>query len=395
MRPRRSNASRIIDTAVKSPATAASAAACAPTSSTSGAYTVESFTSTGNCDWTVPTGVSSIQTLVVGGGGSGGGGKSSVFYGQGGGGGAVVEKNFTVNAGATIAISVGAGGDSPNYNTASTSANNGRSSSVVVSVSDSATAPGGFSPVWTSGVGGVSGTNKAGGTGAGGTYGNGGGGAGAAGSGSTGGAGISSSITGTSVEYGGGGGGYNGGTAIGTATGGGATYNTPALANRGGGGANGGPSAFNGLPGGSGVVIIRYTTPIPPVTVTYNENGGDAAAPSSQSQSTSGEILNFATYSGLKNGNRFISWNTAADGSGTYYKAGRGYAPSTDLTLYAQWMDAYCPEGWTWTEPTCSKTFSGVKNFIIPWGFKSLDVIAVGGSGANGAKGVVFLKAMT
>jgi hypothetical protein len=141
---------------------------------------------------------------------------------------------------------------------------------------------------------------------------------------------------------------------------------------------------FVGLP--SQVALSNVASATTLATVTYNVNGGSGSAPSSQSQSTSGEILNFATYSGLKNGNRFISWNTAADGSGTYYKAGGNYAPTTDLILYAQWMGAYCPEGWTWSEPTCKKTFSGVKNYIIPFGFKSLDVIAVGGSGANGAK---------
>ena len=143
---------------------------------------------------------------------------------------------------------------------------------------------------------------------------------------------------------------------------------------------------FVGLP--SQVALSNVASATTLATVTYNVNGGSGSAPSSQSQSTSGETLTIATYSGLKNGNRFISWNTAADGSGTYYKAGGNYAPTTDLTLYAQWMGAYCPEGWTWSEPTCKKTFSGEKNYIIPFGFKSLDVIAVGGSGANGAKGV-------
>ena len=143
---------------------------------------------------------------------------------------------------------------------------------------------------------------------------------------------------------------------------------------------------FVGLP--SQVALSNVASATTLATVTYNVNGGSGSAPSSQSQSTSGETLTIATYSGLKNGNRFISWNTAADGSGTYYKAGGNYAPTTDLILYAQWMGAYCPEGWTWSEPTCKKTFSGVENYIIPFGFKSLDVIAVGGSGANGAKGV-------
>lgn len=143
---------------------------------------------------------------------------------------------------------------------------------------------------------------------------------------------------------------------------------------------------FVGLPSQVALSSVASATTL--ATISYEINGGVGAAPSSQTQRTSGETLTIATYSGLKNGNRFISWNTAADGSGTYYKAGGNYAPTTNLTLYAQWMGAYCPEGWTWSEPTCKKTFSGEKNYIIPFGFKSLDVIAIGGSGANGAKGV-------
>ena len=44
---------------------------CVPVTSEVDTYTVLSFTTTGSCTWTVPTGVSSVEALVVGGGGSG------------------------------------------------------------------------------------------------------------------------------------------------------------------------------------------------------------------------------------------------------------------------------------------------------------------------------------
>ena len=310
---------------------------CSPTTSNVNGDTVLTFAATGRCDWTVPAGITSIQTLVVGGGGSGGGGRNSVFYGQGGGGGAVVSRNFSVNESSTVLVTVGAGGDGPNYSTAPTSVNNGRSSSIVVSVIDSATAPGGFSPVWTSGVGGVSGTNKIGGPNPSGYAGHGGGGAGTEGNGLTGGAGISSSITGVSVEYGGGGGGFNGGSTGGSATGGGATYNNPAVANRGGGGSQGGPSAYNGLPGGSGVVIIRYGTPAGYSSLSFDANGGSGSKASSNA--ADGSSLTVPNGSGFSlSGYDFNGWNTAANGTGTPYAAGSSIVLNATTTLYAQWI---------------------------------------------------------
>lgn len=88
-------------------------------------------------------------------------------------------------------------------------------------------------------------------------------GGGSSGTGGKGGAGLSSSITGSSVDYAGGGGG------AGTSTGGAATHGgsagvngagTPAVptANRGGGGGGGWSPGGAGGVGGSGVVIIRY-----------------------------------------------------------------------------------------------------------------------------------------
>ena len=60
----------------------ARAAACAPTTTISGAYTVVQFQSTGTCTYTFPTSVTRVEYLVLGGGG--GGGNNA---GDGGGGG--------------------------------------------------------------------------------------------------------------------------------------------------------------------------------------------------------------------------------------------------------------------------------------------------------------------
>ena len=67
-------------------------------------YTV--FNSTpGGGTWTVPTGVTTVEALIVAGGGAGG-----YMYGGGGGGGGIVHHpNFSVTAGASVTVTVGAG----------------------------------------------------------------------------------------------------------------------------------------------------------------------------------------------------------------------------------------------------------------------------------------------
>ena len=246
----------------------AQAAECVKTSTTVGGDTVVTFSTVGTCEWTVPAGVTSVRALIVGGGGAGGGGWTTKYFGNGGGGGEVLDQTTSVTSGSTISVTVGAGGTATNYDTNSTSVNNGGSSNF-----SSLTARGGTSTAdKTSRVGGTSGSLKTGGTGgATATEGGGGGGAGANGSGRNGGAGVASDITGTSTQYGGGGAsmGHSGAAPqYGTATGGGgipATYSTNvkgnATANTGGGGGGDNGVAGGGV-GGSGVVIIRYTTPV-------------------------------------------------------------------------------------------------------------------------------------
>ena len=261
-------------------------------------YTVESFTSTGSTSWTAPSGVTSVEYLVVAGGGAGGGG----YYGGGGGAGGMLTGTHSVTPGTSYTVTVGAGG-------AATSSSNTNGSNGSDSVFDSITANGGggggaYQQTTPTGGGsgggggrggngaaGTSGQGNAGGNGNGGASSGGGGGGGAgavggagAGSGGSGGVGLPSTITGTSTYYAGGGGGgsYNQNNFNNGGQGGGGTgnFDNPAgsgTANTGGGG---GGASVGGNPsgaGGSGIVIVKYLSAAGTVsrhTITAN---GDVA----------------------------------------------------------------------------------------------------------------------
>jgi hypothetical protein len=218
-----------------------------------------SFTTVETTTWTAPAGVSQVEYLVVAGGGGGGGGYDNAG-GGGGGGGMVLTGNVAVTPGSSYTVTVGAGGaggSGPypgNYN--GSAGNN----SVFATVTSLGGGAGGGSR--TGGSPGVaqigSTTAPTGGNGnGGGNAGDGGGGATGAGTentstGGVGGAGLTTSITGSSVEYGAGG---NGGDNIGPTNGAGGGANT----GKGGGGASSptGTSASGGN-GGSGVVVVKY-----------------------------------------------------------------------------------------------------------------------------------------
>ena len=256
------------------------------TATTSGAYEIRTFTSSGTL--TVSDG-GSLDYLVVGGGG-GGGGQS----GGGGGGGEFRTGSFSVAPDEIFTVTRGAGGGvNGNYR----GSNGGTSSLISGSNSVSAFGGGGGGAILNNGRGnGGANTGSAGGNGwnsaftnspvvAGGNGGTGGqwgledrgggGGGGAGGnggngvlnsSGGNGGVGLSSSISGVATFYAGGGGGatpnnnVSGLGGLGGGGKGGAGYDghTPATAGApntggGGGGADDGPGI-----GGSGIVIVRY-----------------------------------------------------------------------------------------------------------------------------------------
>ncbi len=285
--------------------TASTLTACAPTSSTSGGFTTLSFTTTGTCTWVVPTGVTAVQTLVVGGGGGSGGGGCNWSFSRGGGGGGVTQTSSTaVTAATNVTVVVGSGGTAavdrtgcPGTPGVATVGTQGGTSSFA-----SISSTGGFSSPQYDTFGGASGVgdnisyaasgldtadNEGCVTLGGDCSGGGGGGAGGAagqiggvslvpedwstvrGRAGTGGPGVLSSISGTSLAYGAGAfgvtlgtfgtnyacGGYGSFTAAQYL--GGGCFNGTAivnpLANRGGGGLE--------VNGGSGVVIVKYSTP--------------------------------------------------------------------------------------------------------------------------------------
>ena len=234
-----------------------------------------------NTSWTAPTGVTSVEVLVVAGGGgtpAGGGGAS----GGGGAGGLIYNSTFTVTPGSSYTVTVGAGGTAANGSN---------------SVFGSLTAIGGGAGG--GGAGAVGGTGGSGGGGGGnivyaggaGTAGQGhaggasgvvdnpysaaGGGGGAGGPGSAsiagggggGGPGLYFNISGTTTAYAGGGGGakdQSSGEAGGGGVGGGGRGHKRAVTGKAngtastGGGAGGDSNEGTGT-GGSGVVVIRYT----------------------------------------------------------------------------------------------------------------------------------------
>jgi uncharacterized repeat protein (TIGR02543 family) len=316
---------------------------CVTSSTTaSNGDTIVTFATEGSCNWQVPTGISSVRVLVVGGGGSGGGGISGSWFGAGGGGGAVVDnQSFTVTAGATISVTVGAGGIKSNYSTTYTGSNfDLRSGSP--SAFGSITAGGGKSAINSTPAGGVSGNGRAGGTGAGGTWGNGGAGAAAAGTNINPGAGVTSDISGTSLEYGGGGNGNNGGS-TGTARDGAGSRDVAALANRGGGGSNMPSDSYNGGAGGSGVVIVRYAIPAGFSALSFDSNGGTGSKNSIFASTGSSATVPDAT--GFTNqGFEFVGWYTNRNGTGgTEYSVGSSITLSSDITLFAQWTRLPAP----------------------------------------------------
>lgn len=273
--------------------------------------------------WTAPTGITSINVLVVGGGGGGGGGSLSSSDGDrgSGGGGAGGAINFksavSITGGTSFSVTVGAGGSGGNANNAnggwgSSGSAGGQSSltasgfsTIAASGGNAGTAQVGTNSMTTSGGdgGGTSSTygsttnSRSGGQN---DYEGGGGGAGAGGNGSNGvdiggrgghggngGAGYYINPIGTITDYFGGGGGggatagddvNNGSAGSGGAGGGGrggVNGGSPVAgtANTGGGGGGGGGarmngstivySAMNGANGGSGTVIVSYTESAP------------------------------------------------------------------------------------------------------------------------------------
>ena len=252
--------------------------------------------------WTCPSGVTSVQALIVAGGGGGGAGSTGSQLGGGGGGagGLIYDNSIPVTPGQTYAVVVGQGGIGGVTGTrAGTQGGNSSFTNLIAigggyggvrSVSES----GGSGGSGGAGAGnpttGGSGTYGQGNSGAGNSsasvFGGGGGGAGAVGSagqasteptGGSGGAGLQFSIGGTATYYAGGGssGAWGGDQIVPASLGGGGaggpnrSSGYPGLQNTGGGGGGSGSgyrnvsvdtaATGNGAHGGSGIVILRWS----------------------------------------------------------------------------------------------------------------------------------------
>lgn len=256
---------------------------------TSGSFTASNSTA---ADWftgnKAPSGVTSVDYLVVagGGGGSGGGGGAGAFR---------TANALGVTPGTAYTVTVGAGGARGDGSNPGSNGNNSVFSSITANKGGggggedaSKDAPtgtfgsgggGGFDPGFHTGgtgaAGGTGGNSGGNGSSDGSSLDSGGGGggsnaAGAAGTtsgtsvGGNGGGGTSSSITGSSVTYSGGGGGW-GSTTAGTGGSGGGGNGTVggdggnATANTGGGGGGGKPTTNFGGNGGSGIIGLTFT----------------------------------------------------------------------------------------------------------------------------------------
>ena len=309
---------------------------------------VLTFTRVGATTWTVPSGVTSVRTLVVG---AGGGGSADV--GGGGGGGQVVDASDTATS-ATVTITVGAGGTA-GYNRVGNATGSGRMgfTSSFVAGGITVSAKGGSGAIGRSGGNNLNadGTpNNGGYTGGGGAYadttasrtgstgtggatykggdgsgsgGGGGGGAGGAGASrstnSNGGVGLSSNISGATVFYGGGGGGAgygpaagvggNGGGGDGTNNGNDGNSGVNGLGGGGGGAGSNGASTGRGGHGGSGIVIVRYSMPAAPTNSVLPVVSGTTRTGSTLT-ATSGTWTGAPTF--------VYQWQRATSSAGTY-----------------------------------------------------------------------------
>ena len=308
---------------------------CSPSSTSSGGYTILTFTSTTACQWSVPAGVTTADVLVVGGGGGGGRGGPLGNEGGGGGGGGVIETTGISVSGSYL-IAVGAGGAADQNGTGSSalgvSVSGGGKGGTANQPGGNGASGGGGTHNATNGGTGITGQGFAGGTPSSGSRGGGGGGAGEAGNTDGqghGGDGKVSVITGST--YGGGGTGANNSGALGGTGGGGVTnasFDQPfsissnGSANTGGGGAGGFTNSGNDNAGngGSGVVVIRYIN-TPSITLSTStitgavnyaissysitNSGGTASSysiPSADSTAIAAIGLSFSTSTGLISG---------------------------------------------------------------------------------------------
>ncbi len=375
---------------VGAPAALASSCSATPVASGTGLATIftETHTAVGTCDWTPPTGVVSVDVLLVSGGGGGGGGELTSGGGGGGGGAGEAKAVAGINVLGTppFAVTVGDGGlggpSGLDGLQGGQSFFSGRSAE-----------PGGYGQTSTTATGGGRGgdsTPRIGGGGAGAGQGGGGSGAGQGGNGTAatsanGANGIAAAIAtglagslfaGWADVYGASGGGGASGSATrglggsgGGGDGGSSSAGSIGSPNTGAGGGGGG-SANAGGKGGSGLVIIRYqVAAISPATLTINATVGQAITPTT-----------FALY-----GVGATQRNQWCDSTPGTYDNVSAYELVPGITL----DESTCGLSGTptATASTASFVIGGGGAVTVPAGGKSTVTITVSASGGGGSGG--------
>lgn len=297
---------------------------------------VAKFTNVGTGTWTVPAGVTEVEVLVVGGGGG-----NDVWSGGAGAGGMYFNSSYSVTPGTPMTVTVGGGGVGLNYDKGGL-ANSGQLSQFGTQLiayggnggADYSTANGGNQGGYSTDGGSTIVPGQApaeprawgwwsgSGAGAPGTQG-----------GAVGGIGAPCSITGTEVYYAGGGG-KNENGAGGQGGGGHGSYTFGGVADPGapntGGGAGGSWGGNPGANGGSGVVIVAYTSAATFYTVSFDSTGGTAVANKSVESGTTTTAPTPPT----KAGYTFVEWCTDNTLTAAYDFA---TPVSGNMTLYAKW----------------------------------------------------------
>ena len=86
---------------------------------------------------------------------------------------------------------------------------------------------------------------------------------------------------------------------------------------------------------------VNVTIPAKRYDISFNANGG--SNPPASQKKVHGTNLTLTTGTPTRSGYDFVSWNTAADGSGTSYASGATFSTDAITTLYAQWHLSYVP----------------------------------------------------
>ena len=86
---------------------------------------------------------------------------------------------------------------------------------------------------------------------------------------------------------------------------------------------------------------VNVTIPAKRYDISFNANGG--SNPPASQKKIHGTDLTLTTGVPTRAGYDFVSWNTAADGSGTSYASGATFSTDAITTLYAQWHLSYVP----------------------------------------------------